>query len=185
MTPIIGIMASSFRSAVGPDGAYDSLATITVPSGGLASITFAAIPNTYKHLQLRVSALTEASGKVMAARFNSDSTGSYTWHFLNGQGTAANAGNATGNTYARFFGQDVGTNTTHPSVAIIDLLDYTNTTKNKTMRALSGSDNNGNGETGLQSSLWLNTSAISSVTFVLNDGSDYAQHSQFSLYGVR
>jgi hypothetical protein len=168
-----------------PQGAYDSLATVTVPAGGLANVTFAGIPNTYKHLQLRVSALTETSGKVMAARFNSDSSGSYTWHFLNGQGTATNAGNATGNTYARFFGQDVGTNTNHPSVAIIDLLDYSNLSKNKIMRALSGSDNNGNGETGLQSSLWINTSAISSVTFVLNDGSDYAQNSIFSLYGVR
>jgi molecular chaperone HtpG len=48
MTPILGIIASSFRSAAGPDGAYDALATVTVPSGGLASITFAAIPNTYK-----------------------------------------------------------------------------------------------------------------------------------------
>ena len=35
-------------------GSYDALATVTVPSGGVSSITFSAIPQTgYSHLQLR------------------------------------------------------------------------------------------------------------------------------------
>ena len=36
-----------------PQGAYDALSTVTVPAGGVATITFAGIPNTYKHRQLR------------------------------------------------------------------------------------------------------------------------------------
>jgi len=166
-------------------GDYESIQTVTVGAGGSSSIAFTSIPSTYKHLQIRVSALTAASGKVMVARFNSDTTASYTWHFLNGQGTTASAGNATGNTYARFFGQNIGTNTTNPSVSIIDILDYTNTNKNKTVRALSGSDNNGSGEVALESSLWIKTNAISAVTILLTDSSNFSQYSSFALYGVK
>jgi hypothetical protein len=182
--PILGILASSFRSAAGPEGAYDSLATVTLSSAA-SSVTFAGIPSGYKHLQVRVMALTASSGQVMNMRFNSDSTASYTWHFLNGQGTTASAGNATGNTYARFFGQNIGTNTTNPSVSVIDILDYANTSKNKTMRALSGSDNNGSGEVSLESSLWIKTESISSLSIQLNNGSNLSANSSFALYGVK
>jgi hypothetical protein len=166
-------------------GSYESIATVTVGAGGSNSISFSSIASTYTHLQLRVSATTAASGKVMVARFNSDSTTSYTWHFLNGQGTTASAGNATGNTYARFFGQNIGTNTTNPSVSIMDILDYANTNKNKTVRALSGSDNNGSGEVALESSLWIKTNAINAITISLTDSSNFSQNSSFALYGIK
>jgi hypothetical protein len=157
----------------------------TLLSSASASITLSNIPNTYKHLQIRVMALTAASGKVMVMRFNTDSGTNYTWHYLNGQGTTASAGNQTGNTYARFFAQNIGTNTTNPSVSVIDILDYANTSKYKTIRSLSGSDNNGSGEVALESSLWLNTANITSVEFRLNDGSNYSANSRFSLYGIK
>jgi len=163
---------------------FDSIQTVTV-SSATPTITFTSIPATYTHLQVRVSALTAASGKVMVARFNSDSSASYTWHFLNGQGTTASAGNSTGNTYSRFFGQNIGTNTTNPSVSVIDILDYANTNKYKTMRALSGSDDNGSGEVALESSLWINTSAISTITISLTDSSNFSQYSSFALYGIK
>jgi len=182
--PILGIIASSFRSAAGPDGAYDALSTVTL-SSATPTITFAGIPTGYKHLQIRVMALTSASGKVMTMRFNADSSTSYTWHYLNGQGSTASSGNQTGNTYSRFFGQNIGTNTTNPTVSIVDVLDYANTSKNKTMRALSGSDNNGSGEVSLESSLWIKTEAINAISIQLNDGSNIAANSQFTLYGVK
>jgi len=186
MAPILGIWASQISGRLWePAGAYDALATVTVPSGGAASVTFAGIPSGYKHLQVRVMALTAASGKVMTMRFNGDSSASYTWHYLNGQGSIASAGNATGQTYARFFGQNIGTNTTNPSVSVIDVLDYANTAKNKTMRALSGSDNNGSGEVSLESSLWINANAINSLSFQLNDSSNFSANSSFALYGVK
>ena len=183
--PILGIMASAMSANLWkPQGAYDALSTVTL-SSATASINFAGIPQGYKHLQVRVMALTAASGKVMTMRFNTDSSTSYTWHYLNGQGTTASAGNQTSNTYSRFFGQNIGTNTTNPSVSIVDVLDYANTLKNKTMRALSGSDNNGSGEVSLESSLWIKTEAINALSIQLNDGSNFSANSQFTLYGVR
>jgi len=185
MPLILGIIASAVKSIVWePASAYDSLATTTL-SAATSSITFNGIPTGYKHLQLRVSALTAASGKVIAARFNSDTNPAYTWNFLNGQGTTASGGSATGNTYARFFAQNIGTNTTNPSVSVVDILDYSSINKNKTVRALSGCDNNGSGEVSLESSLWINASAISSITILLNDSSNFSQYSSFALYGVK
>lgn len=179
--PILGIIASSLLAAAGD---FESIATVSLSSSA-ASVTFSSIPATYTHLQVRVMALTASSGKVMNMKFNADSSASYTWHFLNGQGTSASAGNQTGNPYARFFGQNIGTNTTNPSVSIVDILDYTSTSKNKSMRALSGSDNNGSGEVSLESSLWIKTEAINAVSIQLNDSSNFAQYSHFALYGIK
>jgi hypothetical protein len=70
---------------------------------------------------------------------------------------------------------------------IIDILDYKDTNKYKTVRGNSGFDTN-NASTGavvrLNSGLWLNTSAITSIKGIMNSG-NIAQHSQFALYGIR
>ncbi len=183
MTPIsLGIFASA-NTTVGTS--YESIATVSVGSGGSSQIEFASISSAYTHLQIRVSALTAAGGKVMVMRFNSDTGGNYTWHFLNGAGSAASSGASTGNDYARFFAQNVGTSTTNPSAAVVDILDYANTNKYKTMRSLAGCDNNGSGEVALESALWLNTAAITNIKIRLNDGSNYSQYSHFALYGIR
>ena len=171
-----------------PDGAYDALATVTVPSGGVASITFAGIPNTYKHLQIRsmFRSGTAGSEDSVIMRFNGDSGNNYSYHFLFGNGSSANA-SATSSTSliypwavpaASFLANSFG-------VQIIDLLDYANTTKNKTTRTLAGYDDNSTGgRIALTSGAWYNTSAVNSIS-ITTGGSSIAQNSQFTLYGVR
>jgi hypothetical protein len=172
-----------------PEGAFDSLATVTVPSGGLASITFAAIPNTYKHLQLRGLARSTIAGAGnnigMYMQFNSDTTSNYNWHELAGNGSITLA-----------YGQaDTGMNMnphcpragdTASSFAgnVIDVLDYTNTNKNTTVRALAANDTNGGGWVHLTSGLWRSTAAVTSIVLSL-ESSNFAQYSQFTLYGVK
>ena len=57
--PFLGIYASQASGHLfTPAGAYEPLASITVPSGGLSSIVFGSIPQTYAHLQLRYTART-------------------------------------------------------------------------------------------------------------------------------
>jgi hypothetical protein len=195
MTPILGIIASSFRSAAGPDGAYDALATITVPSGGLATITFAGIPNTYKHLQIRMMALSNRATfgvDALLMRFNGDSGMNYSQHTLNGNGTSALAsGQGTGSISACYVDFAIGTTvSSYPGVAIIDVLDYANASKNKVMRGLGGTELNGTiggapGRVNFASSAWFNTAAINSITMTPNTGTLFTQHSQFSLYGVK
>jgi hypothetical protein len=174
-----------------PQGAYDALATVTVPSGGLSSITFAGIPNTYNHLQIRYlsrSTRSASSTDSMSIRFNSDTGSNYTRHYLYGDGSSASAGASASQTLSNIGTQSASSASANIfGVGIVDILDYTSTAKNKTIRCLSGVDFNGAGEVQLSSGLYFATPvAVNSITFLAQSGTaNFAQHSQFSLYGVR
>jgi hypothetical protein len=164
---------------------YESIASAT-GTGSSATITFSSIPSTYKHLQIRASYRNTTSGGGVAMEYNSDTGSNYTNHYLLGTGTAAQAyGFDTSFTpYTYLWGIGIGTSTTNPTVQIVDILDYTSTNKNKTIRALSGLDNNGTGNIVLSSSVWLNsTTAISTIKLT----ADYAfdTSSTFALYGIK
>jgi hypothetical protein len=200
MSPILGIIASSFRSAAGPKGAYDALATVTVPSGGLASITFAAIPNTYKHLQIRYTGYSTRTNlpldtyEFRAGTGSIDTTASYSYHNLYGDGTSAGATAAASATTIQpvFCVGTLFTSNPKSGAGVIDLLDYANTSKFKTMRFLGGFDNNGTqgsgtqygGRIGLTSGLWQKTTAIDTLTMFPTNGS-WGQDTQITLYGIR
>ena len=72
------------------------------------------------------------------------------------------------------------------SSIIIDILDYADTNKYKTIRALSGGDRNGSGFIELVSSLKDTTSAVTSVALIETDPSYVlTQYSHFALYGIK
>ena len=176
-----------------PEGAYDSLATVTVPSGGLASVTFAGIPSGYKHLELRIFAKTDRATfgeDLIWGRFNGDTGANYTYHYLNGDGSTATAGGATSSSSGFYAGESTASGTTGFGATILTILDYANTSKNKTTRTLTGIDFNGTvagygGQITLTSGLWQSTYAITSINLRPNAGTQYIQHSQFALYGVK
>lgn len=175
----IGIFASQISGRLWePQGAYDALSTVTVPSGGVASITFAGIPQGYKHLQIRVLQMTSGITNPKL-RVNSDSTSNYNMHSIynNNPNVSAYVEATTGISYCY-------NETTAPGVSIIDLLDYSNTSKLKTFRMMTGYDNNGSGYLFYRSGLWRSTDAVTSLTFNA-DSSNFLQYSQFTLYGVR
>lgn len=191
--PILGIWASQISGHLynGPYGAYDSLATITVPSGGVASITFSGIPTGYKHLQIRGIAKGNRTTYVddLGMRVNADTGSSYSWHRLYGFGVGS-GGTDTGATQTYMNVAQMAGGTVNNSLGfgaiVIDILDYTSTTKNKTVRSLSGYDDNGQGAIEFASGAWYNSStAISSITLLPLIGTNIAQYSQFALYGVK
>ncbi len=161
-----------------PEGAYDSLATVTL-SANTASVTFAGIPSTYKHLQIRYSANGTTSANP-TVRFNSDTGSNYAYHIVYGQGTSAAA--VAGASQSFMYLGTVYSNASVFSGGIIDVLDYGNTNKTKTMRALTGAENNSAGEIALFSGLWNNTSAINTVTIAFTN---FTANSTFALYGVK
>ena len=169
-----------------PQGAYDALSTVTVPSGGVASITFAGIPNTYKHLQIRgIAKDNRASSNInspMLLTFNGDTAANYAGHEISGNGTAAQAYGAGSLSNFSVYANSNFTNIF--GAFVIDILDYATTTKNKTTRSLGGADQNGTGFLAMTSGLWNNTAAITSITLTAFS-SPFQQFSQFSLYGVR
>ena len=111
-------------------GYFESIATVTVGSGGSSTITFSSIPGTYAHLQIRAT-LKQSTGNGAFARFNSDTGNNYARHRLIGTGSAAGAfGEASQNKV------QINTSQGYPSfgVFIMDILDYANTNKYKTER---------------------------------------------------
>ena len=160
-------------------GDYESIQTVTVGAGGSSSISFTSIPSTYKHLQLRIMEGFSGSGFNPKITFNSDTGTNYSWHYVLGNGSAASA--AGGATQAFMY---LNSNTAFPTptVHIIDLLDYANVNKYKTIRVLDGFDANGSGYVDLWSGNWRNTAAVSTIT--ISNGT-FAQYSSFALYGVK
>jgi hypothetical protein len=68
---------------------------------------------------------------------------------------------------------------------VMDILDYTSTTKNKTIKTLTGADVNGAGNVWLFSGLWFKSpEAITSIKFTTN-GLTYQTGTQFALYGIK
>jgi hypothetical protein len=188
MLIIPGIIASSYPVAT---TAYESIATVTVGAGGSSSISFTSIPSTYKHLQLRLIARTTATGAAdggfMTVRFNDISSAAsyYGQHWLRGNGTAAAAG-ADG-TATNLYMERISTDQQTASVygaGVIDILDYTNTNKNRVTRQLIGYDNNGSGSIYLGSGMLLSTPAITKIELFPNSGS-FKQYSSFALYGIK
>ena len=68
---------------------------------------------------------------------------------------------------------------------VLDLLDYANTSKYKTIRELGGCDNNGDGDIFFNSGLWQSTSAVTSLTFTVGGGTLFSQYTQYALYGIK
>ena len=197
MSPIPGIWASQISGHLwAPSGAYDAIASTTL-SATAASITFSGIPSTYTHLQLRWTATTNRSTygyDGLEFQFNGDTNiNNYTQHGMNGNGASAAAtGGGTGNIPAIYVDFSLGTTVSnYPGTGIADILDYANTNKYKTVRALGGADLNGTiasvpGRINFASGLWLSTSAVNSITFFSSNSTPvFAINTQFALYGIR
>jgi hypothetical protein len=193
MSPILGARGGLAASAYGlftlqATNSYESIATVTVGSGGQSTISFTSIPSTYKHLQIRCISRESLGTTIggMYIQLNSDTGSNYAWHRLFGDGSTVSAG-ATASTNAQLGGIISTTSGTANvfSAAIIDILDYANTSKNKTMRSLTGLDYNGSGYMGLHSGLWMNTAAVTTITLNPDTSQNWQQYSSFALYGIK
>jgi len=192
MAPILGIYASQISGHLfAPSGAYDSIATTTVGAGGTSSITFSSIPSTYTHLQIRGIGRTNrsANGDYSLVRLNSDSsTSNYTSHYLQGNGSSAASGayvqSFAGGLWSRWGAASDGSSIF--GAGVMDILDYANTSKYKTLRDLGGLETNtSNSQINFESTMWLSTSAITSITIVPGAGTSWDQYTQFALYGIK
>lgn len=168
-------------------GAMVALGMVQVGSAGATDITFSSIPSTYTHLQIRgIGRTTEATTSThFRVQFNGDTGSNYAIHYTYADGTASYSGGGANEASLYTF------RTTGASAAssifgggVMDILDYKNTNKYKTLRTLSGEDRNGNGYLFYGSGLWLSNSAITSIKLFYLAG-NFAQYSQLALYGIK
>lgn len=186
MSGVLGALLGSYAPV---STAFESIATANA-SGSASSITFSSIPSTYQHLQLRWLARSSFAATTSAAgvRLNGDSGANYATHRVLGDGSSTAEGGSTSQTYAGgplSIASDSSTANCF-TVGILDIHDYASTTKNKTLRFSFGHDFNGSGVVFMSSSLWLNTSAVNSLTFLLADSArNFTNTSTFALYGIK
>ena len=185
--PNLGIIASS-KSGKLASLDYESIATVTV-SSPVSSISFTSIPSTYKHLQIRsIARGTVAQAEMQTFyQFNSDTGSNYAYHLLRGNGSATFSDQLNSTTAASAQIRYSAASATSGifGVGVTDILDYSNTTTNKTVRNLGGVDANGSGQVYFTSGLWQSTTAITSIYIGINDGGNFAQYTQFALYGIK
>jgi hypothetical protein len=175
------------------DTAFQSIATSTVTTSGVTSVSFNSIPQTFTHLQIRASVRSNSVAAYDAFYiYNLDGSGVSSQmanHYIYATGSSVGV-----NAYTAQFSAQMGfvpaanTLANNFGAGIVDILDYTNTNKNKTLRALTGYDDNGNtlGNPFITFasaySAQLGTNAVTNLTFIINNS--FAIGTKFSLYGV-
>ena len=181
----LGILSAA--GAGGAVGDYELIQTQILGSAQ-SSVVFSNLGNfssTYKHLQIRGVArgTNAAAGIVLRMILNGDIGNNYSQHGLQGDGSSVSSYGTPNQPF--LFPSPItaaGTTANSFSAVVIDLLDAYSTSKNKTMRCLTGST--GFNRVLLTSSAWLNTASITSIGFECSADS-IAAGSRLSLYGVR
>lgn len=183
--PILGTIASQVPANL-PTNSFESIATVSADSGGSYTLSFSSIPSTYKHLQIRGIGVGMDNTNVRI-RFNGDSSSNYAYHALRGgpgYGGTPGVDVATNANGIIMYDQQLGGSTYYNTV-VCDIHDYTSTSKNKTISALSGCNTTTSGFVYLYSGVWYKTpEAITSISIFPYSNFFYSG-TTFSLYGVK
>ena len=165
------------------------ISTVTVGSGGAATIDFNNIPQTYTDLHIKVStrdnlAYSWGQGYI---RFNGSTSG-YDGKQLYGNGTSALTASGSGNwgTNYALAGRGTGASTTASTFSNgeINIPNYTGS--NLKAYSYDGvAENNATlSMVEIVAGVWSNTAPISSIT-LLTPSQTWQQHSTVTLYGIR
>ena len=155
--------------------------TVTVGSGGAATIDFTSIPSTYTDLVIKLSGRYSASafdGHYIA--FNG-SILTFSGRYLLGSGSAASSGSL-----ARYLGTINGSSSTANTFTSTEIYipNYAGST-NKSFSSDNVTENNATESyANLVAGLWATTSAITSISISLPTG-NFVQYSTASLYGIK
>jgi hypothetical protein len=169
---------------------YKPIATVTVGAGGAASIDFTSIPGTYTDLLVLISARSTRSTDYrdeLFIRFNSDSGNNYSVRSLNGGNGAAGSSSAGSTNYLKRGTIPAATATASTfSNNIIYIPNYASSNQ-KSMSTEEITENNSTGSyyIDFRAGLWTGTSAITSISFTVEVGPNFAQYSTATLYGIK
>lgn len=190
------MIKSASRSSITNDQKYRSMLAGAVPSSeyliesrvldtAVPSITFdnlAQFAGVYKHLQIVVSARSTFASAADGYKvtFNNASGYTYAYHLLIGTGSSIVSAAASSTTF--MIAGDMPANSATANAfggSVMDILDAFSTTKNKTMKSLTG-----DASIRLTSGFAIATAPINDIKIETFNGGNYAVGSRFSLYGV-
>ena len=158
---------------------YTPIASITLGAAA-ASVTFSSIPQTYTDLVLVSTNATASSGYLFSVRVNGDSATNYSSTRLLGNGTTASSGREANYTFG--FAGSVYSSSDPIGNAIVNFMNYSNTTTYKTFLMRT---NTANANTSLSASLWRSTAAITSISLGVEFTQNFVVGSTFTLYGIK
>jgi hypothetical protein len=158
--------------------------TVTVGSGGAATIDFTSIPATYTDLIIKGSIRTALPAQLVQSlliQFNGTTT-NYSYRLLQGagSGTPGSFNNTT-----RYFGDAPAASSTANTFGNLEIYipNYAGST-NKSYSADSVTEHNGTDAlANLDAGLWSNTAAITSIS--LSAANSFVQYSTATLYGIK
>jgi hypothetical protein len=165
-------------------GAMIPIATVYLSSAAAATISFTDIPQSYEHLQLRLfGRTTSGNGSDYIGITMNGATSGHTQHQLVGNGSAASS-SSNGGLGSIPLQRFAGVGTSVMGGMIIDILDYANTNKYKTVRELGGYEGGSDGFVALVSGMITSTSATTSITLTPAAG-NFIQYTHAALYGIK
>jgi hypothetical protein len=153
---------------------YEPIATTTLGSNA-SSYTFSSIPATYTDLIL------VANGVALSVynwnmQFNGDTGNNYSNTGISGNGSSASSSRDTSQPYMW-----LGAVTSTQGATIFQIMNYANTTTNKTVLCRSNYVSTG---VSANVGLWRSTAAINSITISYNSAM-LQTGSTFTLYGIK
>jgi hypothetical protein len=163
------------------------LATTTVGSGGVASVTFSNIPQVYTDLLIKISGRSTRAAQIvdnLLIQVNGSASG-FTYKNLSGTGSGIGTASYSSGYLSLAVPASGATANTFSNIETY-IPNYTSASYKVFSTDGTGENNASNSQMDLNALLWSNTAAITSITAILSDtGSNFVQYSTFTLYGVR
>ena len=163
---------------------YVQIATVTVGSGGAASMDFTSIPSTYTDLVLKISARTTRAdiSDAISLSLNGVAT-NQTSRYLEGSGGGSSAASGS---LTSFRTQASAANATASTFGNSEFYipNYAGST-NKAASSDGVSENNAAAANAwLVANLWSSTAAINQITVTDLNSANFVQYSTATLYGI-
>lgn len=163
---------------------YKKIASVTVGSGGAASIDFSSIPATYTDLIVQLSLRDESTNGFpgLTMEINGVIT-NRTLIRLRGDGSAVTSQNTTTERVNTIVGADK-TASTFGNIQVY-LANYAGSS-NKSFGVEGVTESNATAsDQVVVAGLWAQTTAINQLTFKSGSATDFAEHSTATLYGIK
>lgn len=170
--------------------------SVTVGSGGAASIEFTSIPATYTDLLVLVSGRSSNANinDFLTMRINNDTGSNYSWRSLLGAGSSVLSSSGSSQTYIRsgYLTAANGTSNTFGNAAI-SIFNYAGSTS-KTVSCNTVSENNSTSDgyayQAHHNGLWSSSSAVTSIklyaaNYDMSATYNFAQYSTAYLFGIK
>jgi hypothetical protein len=170
---------------------YKLLDSYTVGAGGVASVTFSNVNQTYTDLIIKGSFRSDnatANNAGAFIRFNGDSSANaYPALWISGNGSAASSSSNSTATFMPlngYGGLDTAGNTANTFSSFnYTIPNYTNSNYKPLSSDWVGEDNSTSANAGFDAGIWNNTAPITSITIYFG-GQNAVQYSTFELYGI-